>query len=169
VALPHRRFDYARGRHRVVDNTLPMPLTIDDLVRVHALSPHPEGGFFREMFRAPSLSTIYYAMAPSGLAPLHRLRERVELWHHYDGAEVELHTIDDGGAHRVTRLSSAQPLGVVPAGAWQATRVVGAGAAFVGCSVAPAFDFADWEMPPRAELLTRLPALSSLVMELTRA
>jgi predicted cupin superfamily sugar epimerase len=146
---------------------LPMTAAIEDLVQQLRLAPHPEGGFFREVHREPALTTIYYALPPSALAPLHRLRTRVELWHFYDGAAVELHVLD-GDRHQVTRLSPAQPVAVVPAGAWQAARVVGDGAALVGCTVAPAFSFDDWEMPSRQELLATLPFSRGLIEELTR-
>jgi predicted cupin superfamily sugar epimerase len=147
---------------------LPMTAAIDDLVRQLDLAPHPEGGFFREVHREPSLSTIYYALPPLALCPLHRLRTRTELWHFYGGAALELHILD-GEQHRVTRLSAAEPVAVVPAGWWQAARVVGDGATLVGATVAPAFTFEDWEMPARDELRMRLPRQHHLVEELTRA
>jgi predicted cupin superfamily sugar epimerase len=146
---------------------LPMTAAIEDLVQQLRLTPHPEGGFFRELHREPGLSTILYALPPSGLAPLHRLRTRVELWHFYAGAAVDLHVLA-AEQHRIIRLSPAQPVGIVPAGAWQAARVVGAGAALVGCTVAPAFSFDDWEMPSRQELLATLPFSPELIAELTR-
>jgi uncharacterized protein len=167
------------GDAALVDNTATMNRPVDDVVRRLGLAPHPEGGWYRELYRDAAVTTIHYVLPAGGLAPLHRLRSRAELWHFYGGAEVELHTIDDQGydppRHLVTRLSPAAPLAVVPPGVWQAARVVGAsdsddgdGFAWCGCTVAPAFDFADWEMPARAELVTALPALSALVTELTR-
>lgn len=140
---------------------------IDDVARRLALAPHPEGGYYREFYRDRAMTTILYALPPGGLSPLHRLRTRAEAWHFYGGAPVELHTIVDG-AHEVTRLSAEAPVAVVPPGAWQAARA-GDGVALCGCTVAPAFDFADWEMPPRAELLRLWPALAPIVTELTRA
>jgi predicted cupin superfamily sugar epimerase len=145
-----------------------MTAAIDDLVRELQLAPHPEGGYFRELHREPALSTILYAMPPSGLAPLHRLRSRVELWHFYAGAPVDLHVLV-AERHSIVHLSSAQPVGIVPAGAWQATRVAGEGWALCGCTVAPAFSFDDWEMPARAALQAELPYFAALVTELTRA
>jgi predicted cupin superfamily sugar epimerase len=145
---------------------------IDDLVQRLGLTPHPEGGWYRELYRDRAVTTIYYVLPPSGLSPLHRLRSRTEVWHFYGGADVELHTIvtdDDGGArHAVARLCVAAPVAIVPPGAWQAARVVGDGFALCGCTVAPAFSFDDWEMPSRAELEHRLPSLRALVTTLTR-
>src|SRR5262245_59147502 len=121
--------------------------TVDDVVRRLGLASHPEGCWFRELYRDELVTTIHYVLPAGGLSPLHRLRSRTEVWHFYGGAEVELHTIaPDGTWHEVTRLCSAAPVATVPAGTWQATRVVGDGVyAWCGCTVAPAFDFADWE------------------------
>ena len=141
---------------------------VDDLVKRLQLIVHPEGGWYREVFRNAAVSTIHYVLPARGLAPLHRVRDRVELWHFYDGAPFDLHVIA-GGAHTRTTVGPDAPVAVVPPGAWQAARA-GDGAAWCGCTVAPAFDFAAWEMPPRAELLAALPpTLHSLVTELTRA
>lgn len=141
---------------------------VDDLVRRLALRPHPEGGWYRELYRDAALSTIHYLLPARQLAPLHRVRGRVELWHFYGGAPVELHTIADG-RHAVTTLSADAPLAIVPPGAWQAARA-GDDWAWCGCTVAPPFDFAAWELPSRAELLRALPStLHRLVGELTRA
>jgi len=143
-------------------------MPIEDVVARLGLSPHPEGGWYREIYRDQALSTIHYVMPARGLAPLHRVRERVELWHFLGGAPVELHTIVDD-SHTVVTVGPDSPVGVVPPGAWQATRA-GDGAAWCGCTVAPAFDFAAWEMPSRQELLRALPAtLHGMVRELTRA
>jgi predicted cupin superfamily sugar epimerase len=147
----------------------PMSAALDDVIRRLGLAPHPEGGWFREVYRDLSVTTIHYVLPAGGLAPLHRLKRRTELWHFYSGAPVELHTIaEDGRWHEVARLSASSPVAVVPAGVWQATRVVGDGSyAWCGCTVAPAFDFADWEMPTRAQLLRALPMLQDQVTELT--
>jgi predicted cupin superfamily sugar epimerase len=153
------------------------------LVTALGLSPHPEGGFYRETFRAPlvvgaaqgarAASTAIYFLLPAGtFSALHRVRSD-EVWHHYDGDPVLLHTIDDAGHHEVTRLGSAiaageRPQHVVPAGVWQAAVPAGARYALCGCTVSPGFDFADFEMPPRGSLTTRFPALAPLVERLTR-
>jgi len=142
-------------------------MVVDDLVKRLGLVAHPEGGWYREAYRDAACSTIHYLLPARGLAPLHRVRERVELWHFYGGTPCEVHTIVDG-AHRVVTLGPDAPLAIVPPGAWQATRA-GDGPAWCGCTVAPAFDFAAWEMPSRAEMLRALPSvLHAVVEELTR-
>lgn len=147
------------------------------------LAPHPEGGFFRETFRAPlsidapqgprAASTAIYFLLPAGsFSALHRVRSD-EVWHHYDGDPVELYTTDDAGQARVVRLGrdlarGDRPQVVVPAGVWQAAVPVGKRFALCGCTVAPGFEFADFEMPSRAELLRQFPALGELIERLTR-
>jgi predicted cupin superfamily sugar epimerase len=148
------------------------------------LAPHPEGGFYRETFRAPlgvaapqghrSASTAIYFLLPAGtFSALHRVRSD-EIWHHYDGDPLDLTLLHDDGRHEVTRLGpdlarGERPQAVVPAGVWQAAVPVGDRFALCGCTVAPGFDFADFEMPARAQLLDRFPDLRELVERLTRA
>ncbi len=146
------------------------------------LSPHPEGGFYRETFRAPLLvetpfgpraaSTAIYFLLPAGtFSALHRVRSD-EVWHHYAGDPVELHTIDEQGTHSVTMLGplleAQRPQHVVPAGTWQAAVPLGGRYALCGCTVAPGFDFADFEMPPREALVRAHPALRPAIERLTR-
>jgi predicted cupin superfamily sugar epimerase len=142
-------------------------VTVADLVRQLGLAAHPEGGWFREVYRDAAVSTIHYVMDAHSLAPLHRVHGRAELWHFYGGAPVEVHTIVDE-RHDCQILGPESPVVVVAPGAWQATRA-GSGFAWCGCTVAPAFDFAAWEMPSRAELERTLPsALHAVVAQLTR-
>jgi predicted cupin superfamily sugar epimerase len=153
------------------------------LVAALGLVPHPEGGYYRETFRAPlrveapqgsrAASTAIYFLLPAGtFSALHRVRSD-EVWHHYDGDPLDLHTIDDTGRHAVTRLGDAIAQGqapqlVVPAGVWQAAVPIGSAYALCGCTVAPGFDFADFEMPARDALLQRFPDLRDIITELTR-
>jgi predicted cupin superfamily sugar epimerase len=153
------------------------------IVKALGLAPHPEGGFYRETFRAPlavempqgsrAASTAIYFLLPGGeLSALHRVRSD-EVWHHYDGDPVELHTIDEAGIHVQRRLGSGLAVGeepqiVVPAGVWQAAVATGTRYALCGCTVAPGFDFADFEMPSREALTRAMPQLQEIVVRLTR-
>jgi predicted cupin superfamily sugar epimerase len=145
------------------------------------LAPHPEGGFYRETFRSPLLvsvparerpasTAIYFLLAAGTFSALHRVLSD-EVWHHYDGDPVELHTIDAAGVHDVALLGRRLALGerpqrVVPAGVWQAALPIGR-FAFCGCTVAPGFDFEDFEMPTRAHLTGLYPHLGPLITRLT--
>ena len=141
--------------------------SVEELVHRLGLTAHPEGGWYRELFRSDAATTIHYVLPARGLAPLHRVHDRVELWHFYGGAPVEVHTLVED-QHTCAVLGPDSPVVVVPAGAWQATRA-GDAHAWCGCTVAPAFDFAAWEMPTRDQLLRMLPTrLHSVVVSLTR-
>src|SRR3954470_13788537 len=97
------------SRPSLVDNVATMSSAVDEVVRRLGLAPHPEGGWFRELYRDPSVTTIHFVLPATGLAPLHRLRSRTELGLFLGGAAVELPLIDgDGEAarHSVTRLSA---------------------------------------------------------------
>jgi predicted cupin superfamily sugar epimerase len=159
-----------------------------DLRRLLDLAPHPEGGWFRETHRSPLVvahpqvaaraeraagTAIYFLLEAGDFSALHRVRSD-ETWHWYAGGVLELHLLDASGRHERILLGTewstgARPQATVPAGVWQAARPT-AGTAFVlcGCTVAPGFDFSDFEMPPRAELLRAFPMHADLVRALTR-
>lgn len=155
------------------------------LVELLGLRPHPEGGFYAETFRsltrlsgvptpnqARAASTAIYYLLPAGsFSALHRVASD-EVWHHYAGAPLELHTIDPSGLHSTMRLgrdllAGERPQGVVSAGTWQAAVPVGDGWSLLGCTVAPGFDFRDFELPDREELLEKFPLLRDVVLRLT--
>lgn len=156
--------------------------TVEDVVRALGLAPHPEGGFFRETFRSPTVvpgpggapraasTAILYLLAADDFSAWHRVRSD-EAWHHYAGGPLELHRLDDEG-HRVELLGSPvdgfRPQAVIPAGQWQAARPAGDAWSLCGCTVAPGFDFADFEMPDRAELLARFAGHAAIIASLTR-
>lgn len=136
--------------------------SVEDIVRLLDLSPHPEGGFYRETFRDPiapgrrAASTAIYFLLPGGAPSRWHRVDAAEAWHFYAGAPLELLT-EAGGARRAQRIGAdlvagERPQAIAPAGAWQAARSLGAWT-LVGCTVAPAFEFAHFEVidgePPR--------------------
>ena len=131
-----------------------------DLVETLGLAPHPEGGWYREVYRSSdavtrdgaardALTTIYYLLAAGQLSRWHVVALD-EVWHFHEGEPLELLTCDPrDGRVEVSRLGpvtadGARPLQVVPRGVWQAARPTGA-YSLVGCTVAPGFDFADFQ------------------------
>jgi len=156
--------------------------TVADLVRDLQLQPHPEGGFYRETYRAAhpadgdrAASTMIYFLLPAGeVSRLHRI-DADEGWHHYLGGTIEIYELDeaDPGRLRVTRLGKALDRGevpqhVVPAGRWfGAAPAAGSPYALVGCTVAPAFEFSRFELGDRARLLERFPQAADVVRQLT--
>jgi predicted cupin superfamily sugar epimerase len=166
-----------------------MALGASDVIRLLELLPHPEGGYFRETFRSGELpfdlpgrgrrsasTAIYFLLRRGDFSAFHQIRSD-EAWHHYLGAPLELHLID-GGVHTTLLLGSElergeRPQAVVPVGVLQAARVApGPGSAedfaLVGCTVAPGFDFSDFEMPDRASLIVEHPEHRALIESLTR-
>lgn len=159
------------------------------LIQRLRLAPHPEGGFFRETYRsarkipggslrdfaeARSVSTgIYYLLVGADFSAFHRIKSD-EMWHHYAGSAVIIHVIGTDGGYAALRVgpgldSGEEPQAVVRAGAWFAAEVAGhSGYSLVGCTVAPGFDFADFEFADRDELLGLCPAERELIERLTR-
>jgi predicted cupin superfamily sugar epimerase len=131
-------------------------MTADEIIRLLALQPHPEGGFFRETFRdtagaqgRPHATAIYYLLRAGEASRWHRI-DAVEIWHWYLGAPLEL-VIADGGVERMvlgSKLDSGErPQVVVPANCWQRAATLGA-FTLVGCTVAPGFEFSKFELAP---------------------
>jgi len=145
------------------------------LIQLLDLRPHPEGGYYRELFRSHSvvtptngggarsaLTTIYFLLTGDTKSRWHRVWSD-EVWHLYEGGPLELLELDLGSGRLVTnRLApvdgAGSPVHVIPAGAWQAARTVGP-YTLVGCTVAPGFDFADFY------LLADDPSQAALVRE----
>jgi hypothetical protein len=119
-------------------------------------------------------STAIYFLLPAGdFSAFHRVSSD-EVWHHYAGDPVELHTINDLGEYRVQILGTAfdanqRPQLVVPAGIWQAARALGDSYALGGCTVAPGFDYEDFEMPHGDDLAQKFPQFSAQIRSLSRS
>jgi predicted cupin superfamily sugar epimerase len=135
-----------------------VPTAADIIARLE-LKPHPEGGHYRETFRdirldanGRSLTTaIYFLLARGERSHWHRI-DAVEIWHYYAGSALSLQIADDGDKRSVRLgpdLAAGEvPQAVVPAHAWQAAESTGDWT-LVGCTVAPGFDFATFEVAPK--------------------
>lgn len=162
----------------------------DEYIAQLGLKPHPEGGFFRETYRCPEtiaqahlparfsgarsfVTAIYFLLRSQDFSALHRMRQD-ELWHFYDGTTLHIAVIDPQGALSTIRLGRDLAAGevlqaVVPGGCLFGARVAAANSfTLVGCTVAPGFDFADFEMPSRASLLADYPQHRDVIAALTR-
>lgn len=137
-----------------------MTLTAVDIISLLDLKPHPEGGHFRETFRDPTgtgaraaSTAIYFLLARGERSHWHRI-DAAEVWHYYAGATLllEVSDVDEGPISRLQLgpdLSAGErPQAVVPARAWQAAESLGDWT-LVGCTVAPGFDFAAFELAPK--------------------
>ena len=167
-------------------------ITVEQVKSLLNLRPHPaEGGYFAETYRSAeslqadalparyeasrSLGTaIYYLLTPDTCSAMHRLASD-EVFHFYLGDPVEmLHLLPDGSGRVVTLgpdlLGGMRPQVIVPRGVWQGSRLVPGGRlALLGATMAPGFDFADYEHARRADLLGSHPAFRDLILSLTSA
>ncbi len=116
---------------------------------------------------------VHYLLPPGAFSGFHRVQAD-EVWQHAGGGALDLHVIDPAGAHERFRLGRAGAAGalvphvVVPAGSWQAARPAGPLHVLVSCSVAPGFEWADFEMARAEELVRLRPDLASSIRELCR-
>jgi uncharacterized protein len=135
------------------------PPTAADVIARLGLKPHPEGGHYRETFRDQHLdangrsfsTAIYFLLARGERSHWHRI-DAVEIWHYYAGSALTLQIADADG-QRSVRLgpdlaAGEVPQAVVPAQAWQAAESTGDWT-LVGCTVAPGFEFAKFELAPK--------------------
>jgi predicted cupin superfamily sugar epimerase len=134
-----------------------------ELISTLGLAPHPEGGFYREIFRSTSsvkpdddraprsaLTTIYFLLTEDAVSRWHRVGSD-EVWHLYEGGPLEVLDLDFVAGsvtrHRLGDVagSTDRPVAAIAAGHWQAARSLGP-YTLVGCTVGPGFDFADFQM-----------------------
>lgn len=157
------------------------------LIEHFDLAPHPEGGWYRETYRSAGLipgpelpeafggsrafsTGILFLLRQGEYSHLHRIRQD-EMWHFYLGGPLRLALIEPTGAVRTVLLGPEVLAGqvvqfVVPAGCWfGATPEAGTEFSFVGCTVAPGFDFADFELGRRQALERRFPEAAACVRE----
>jgi predicted cupin superfamily sugar epimerase len=148
-----------------------------------------EGGYFRETYRSQlsipadalpaeysgprnASTAIYYLLTPDTFSVIHRLKSD-EVFHFYAGDPVEMLQLwPDGAARRVIihndLTAGHEPQLVVPAGVWQGCRLMRGGQwALLGCTVAPGFDYADYEAGNRAELIASYPMVAEIIATLT--
>lgn len=134
-----------------------MTFTAAEVIEWLDLSPHPEGGHYRETFRDPrtvegrSVATAIYYLLAQGEASHWHLVDASEIWHHYLGDPLELRIATEAGVATVILgedlVAGHVKQAVVPAGAWQAARGLGAWS-LMGCTVAPGFEFSAFELAP---------------------
>lgn len=157
------------------------------LVDQLGLSPHPEGGFYRQNYKddgrvsayesidldAPHAAStaIYFLMTEGNFSALHRLKAD-EVWHFYEGSSLSVHVIEADGSHREIRLGRNLDQGEVYQAVVKRGTIFGscvdAGFALVGCTVAPGFEFEDFELLAQADLLDAYPQHKKLIKKLTR-
>lgn len=164
---------------------------INQLVKSLNMLPHPEGGFYKEVYRSKNTiskdalenkfsgdrsycTSIYFLLTSENFSGFHRIKQD-EIWNFYEGSPLLVHVIDKEGiytCHEIGMDTSKElyPQLVVPAGAWFASSVKNKNDySFVGCTVAPGFDFEDFELAERTQLIEEYPQHSAIITKLTRA
>lgn len=162
---------------------------VQQLVAQLKLQPHPEGGYYRETYRSAecieqsalparfsgtrNISTaIYFLLTQGNFSAFHRIQSD-ECWHFYTGDPLLVHVIHPNGSYELITLGNRMDAGelfqaVVPAGSWFASETAPGGVfSLVGCTVAPGFDFADFELADAA-LTQQFPAFEKLIRRLCR-
>lgn len=165
-------------------------LTKEQLIKKLDLQEHPEGGYFKETYRSEmtisesslpaefesyrNVSTcIYFMLTSDEFSAFHKVIQD-EAWHFYIGDTISLHMISPKGDYSKIRIgidfsSDETPQFVVPAQHWFAAEVSKEESfALVGCTVAPGFDFKDFELAEREQLQNKFPKHSDLIKRLTR-
>lgn len=148
------------------------------------LSKHPEGGYFKETYRSTqklSISSdtkrnastaIYFLLTSDDFSAFHRLSSD-EIWHFYEGNSVDIFIISLEGVLQTIRVGKDLEKGevfqaLIPANHWFAAQVVNEGYVLVGCTVAPGFEFEDFELAERADLIQLFPQHEELIKKHTR-
>lgn len=159
---------------------------IENIISQYQLIPHPEGGYYKETYRSEGIipadglaerfsgarnfsTAIYFLLLKNLFSAFHRIKSD-ECWHFYEGDSLHVHILHTNGSYELIRLGKNRESGevyqaIVPAEAWFASETTGE-YSFVGCTVAPGFDFRDFELaeanslklsyPDRQELISRL-------------
>lgn len=167
-----------------------MSLSAAEYIKHLQLQTHPEGGFYKETYRSDGIisrqclspqfsdarhyaTAIYYLLQENDYSGFHRIKSD-ECWHFYDGGTLLIHVLQPNGNYSCIRLGRNIAAGeqlqfVVPARAWFASEPApGVSFTLAGCTVAPGFDFADFELGKRNNLMQQFVEHSALIMRLCR-
>lgn len=148
------------------------------------LQPHPEGGFYKEVFRSgivvnktndadikQACTSIYYLLEGKDFSGFHRLASD-EIWYFHKGVPLKIYAIDSEGScivHKLSDISTGNLSVVIEAGLWFAADIPsGEGFTLVSCAVAPGFEFAEFEMAEFDAMVKLYPQHSGLLERLCR-
>ena len=161
-----------------------MTKNIEYWVNYLKLSKHPEGGYYRETYRSQysitpegypgerNVSTsIYYLLGQNDFSSFHRLKSD-EIWHFYYGDSARIHMIDQEGKYQIRDVGSNPEAGeafqvLIPSNTWFAAETLGE-YSLVGCTVAPGFDFSDFNLSGRDNMLHLFPKYKEIILRFTR-
>jgi len=163
--------------------------TVNYWVKKLNLKPHPESGYYSEIYRSEEKisknylperysggrcfgTSIYYLIVAGKASKFHRIKSD-EIWHFYDGQVIEIHIIDENGSYKKIKLgrnpeNNEQFQAVIERNSWFGAIVVNdKDYSLIGCTVAPGFDFDDFELADRNKLLERYPEKREIIEILT--
>ena len=141
------------------------------------LKKHPEGGHFRETYRSELAikvgrnteernvaSAIYYVLAGKEFSAFHRLKSD-EIWHHYAGGSLSLYVIKKGKMSTMAlgKADRESPQLTIEKDCWIAASIKSGGFCLIGCTVSPGFDFRDWELGTRSQLIAAYPRHQKII------
>ncbi len=161
-------------------------MTVEFLVQQYNMLPHPEGGYYKETYRSDAVTYfdelqgkrnnstgIYFLIEKGNFSAFHKIKSD-EMWHFYHGDSLEVIELHQNGELIKTRIGNNLKEGetfqyTVKANTWFASRVFQNGQfSFVGCTVCPGFDFADFELADQKLLSEQFPQHEVIIKELTR-
>lgn len=163
--------------------------TADTYIKKLNLVKHPEGGYFREVYRSPIIidakvldselagtrnisTSIYFLLDGNDVSNFHKIKSD-EIWHHYEGASVKIYVIDHSGLLKEflvgKNIEDGESLQLtIPAGCWFCAEILNKSSfALVGCTVSPGFDFNDFELADYVNLSNQFPGYRELIRRFT--
>jgi hypothetical protein len=165
-------------------------MTVQQLIQQYNLQPHPEGGWYKETYKSGEYisgsalperfggsrafsTAIYFLLEQGNFSAFHRIKSD-ECWHFYAGDPLLIYVMQLNGTLDIIHLGNDIEKGqvfqfVVPANCWFAsTPAPGSHFSFVGCTVAPGFDFTDFELAKASSLSALFPQHIAIIEELCR-
>lgn len=148
---------------------------IEEIIENLQLTPHPEGGYYRQVFGndgngKKQISTIYYMLDGENFSAFHRLHGMTEIWYYQAGEQLDIQVIGVDGNLTTHHLSAdGEMQAVITPEQWFAAEIPSKkGFCLVGCAVAPAFEFENFELGNKGELLKQFPQHKEVIERLCR-
>ena len=166
-----------------------MASRVEELVSKYDLTTHPEGGFYKEIYRSPenalingksySVSTNIYFLLRSfqytgDFSAWHMVIDTDEAWHHLEGNDIEIFILNEAGhisTHTLGKSANAAHVVTVPKNVWFAAKIVDTdkdGFSLISCTCSPGFDFSSFRLADRKHLLDKFPHQKELITDLSR-
>ena len=162
----------------------------EEIIKKFNLLPHPEGGYFAEIYRSEEVikkedlperynssrnfgTSIYFMIDGKNVSNFHRLKSD-EFWYFHSGSAIEIHIIYENGSYKIENLGNSiseneTPSVLLPKGCWFGAKLKNQESyGFVSCAVFPGFDFSDFELAERKNLLEKFPQHKDIILELTK-